>query len=174
MHPRQMLPRKPPVEFTAERKAEFLRLFRSDPDCGGLLYLTAERVGVAPRTVQEHRKADPEFNAQYEAAHEAWIDENLVLPALHRGRNGVEEPIIGGKFRDEVVATKRVYSDHLLSLALRARRPEYRDGNAAAASSGGSSGGVLIVPSAPSTLDDWQKQFGELATGKHGRPEGET
>lgn len=159
------MPAKPPVEFTAERKQQFLDLFRSRR-YGGRMYLCAEMVGVTSRTIQAHRKFDPEFNYAYEEAEQAWIDETLVTPLIDRAVDGVERPIVGGRWKDEIVATERIYSDGLLTTALRSRRVEYRD-SAAASAQIGSIGGIMIIPTSPAAASDWQEQFGEMSRGGH-------
>jgi len=164
---------KPFVEFTLERKQEFLDLFRNHPDLGGRKGLCAEAVGVAASTVQHHVKNDPEFAEAYQEAHQAWIDENLFTPALKRARDGVEKPIIGGKFKDEIICHVREYSDSLTLALLRAHRPEFRDNQAAAGIGvgGGQTGGVMIVPAAPLNMEDWQKHYGDMAKGNTGKAE---
>jgi len=177
MRPIEKLKPKPMVPFTAERKQRYLELFRHHPELGGRKYLCAEAVGVSGSTIDYHVKNDPEFAQALEDARQAWIDEHLFTAALKRARDGVERPIIGGKYKDQVVATERVYSDSLMLAMLRAHRPEFRDRDAAdkqAADRLGTvgNGGVMVLPAAPSTISDWQKQFGELAKGTHGRPGG--
>lgn len=163
---------KPFVEFTLERKREFLDLFRNHPDLGGRKGLCAEAVGVSTSTVQHHAKVDQQFAEAYEEAHQAWIDENLFTPALKRARDGVEKPIIGGKFKDEIITTVREYSDSLTLALLRAHRPEFRDNQAAAGIGvGGQAGGVMIVPAAPLNMEDWQKHYGNMAKDNTGKAE---
>jgi hypothetical protein len=163
MKPIQKLNRKPPVEFTAERKEQFLSEYRAS----GLVYLSAEACGISERTVNEHCKQDPAFAEAFEAAKQAWIDEVLVKEAVRRATQGVRRPIIGGRFKDEVVAEEQVYSDSLMSQLLKAKRGEFRAGEGGA--EGGGGGGVLMVPAAPLTMDDWETAFGELARGQSGR-----
>lgn len=172
MHPIEKLKPKPMVPFTADRKQQYLDLFRSHERFGGRKYLCGEAVGVSASTVDYHIKNDPEFAQAFEDARQCWIDEHLVTALLQRAVTGVEKPLLGGRFKDEVVAYERVYSDSLLALELRARRPEYRDAKEAAMAASGT-GGVLIVPGAPETVSDWQNAFGDLARGTVGRPTGE-
>lgn len=173
MHPIEKYKRpKPMVTFTPERKQQYLELLRSHPDLKGCRALCAEAVGISMHTVYDHMKRDPEFAQAFEDAIQAFIDENLFAAALKRARDGVERPIIGGKFKDEIVAHERVYSDSIMLAMLRAHRPEFKDKADAGAAPGGNSGGVMIIPSAPSSLTDWQSQYGELAKGTHGRPGG--
>ncbi len=174
MRPIEKLKPKPVVPFTAERKEYYLEMFRNHPEFGGRKYLCAEAVGVSSSTIDYHVKLDPEFAEALEDARQAWIDENLFTSALKRARDGIEKAVIGGKFRDEIITYDRIYSDSLMALMLRGARPEYRDGkDGALAATGGGNGGVLIVPSAPATINEWQNQFGEMARGTTGRPKAE-
>lgn len=149
--------RKPPVEFTPERKAMFLEHFRKH----GLQWLAAEYAGVRPETVQDHKRKDEVFAELYEAAKEAQTDD-MIREAQRRAVEGVDEPIIGGKFKDEVVTTVKRYSDRLLETLLRSRREEFRNNAKIDASV---SGGVLVLPSSNPTIDDWEKEHGEAAKG---------
>ena len=173
MRPIEKLQRKPMVPFTSDRKQQFLDLFRSHPDLKGCRALCAEAVGVSITTLYDHLRRDPEFAEAFEDALQAFIDENMFAPALKRARDGVERPIIGGKFKDEIITYERVYSDSLMAMMLRAHRAEFKDGKDAASMTASGTGGVLIVPGAPATINDWQNQFGDLARGTVGRPTGE-
>ena len=173
MRPIEKLQRKPMVPFTSDRKQQFLDLFRSHPELKGCRGLCAEAVGVSITTLYDHLKRDPEFAEAFEDALQAFIDENMFAPALKRARDGVERPIIGGKFKDEIITYERVYSDSLMAMMLRAHRAEFKDGKDAASMTASGTGGVLIVPGAPATINDWQNQFGDLARGTVGRPTGE-
>lgn len=173
MRPIEKLQRKPMVPFTSDRKQQFLDLFRSHPDLKGCRGLCAEAVGVSITTLYDHLKRDPEFAEAFEDALQAFIDENMFAPALKRARDGVERPIIGGKFKDEIITYEKVYSDSLMAMMLRAHRAEFKDGKDAASMTASGTGGVLIVPGAPATINEWQNQFGDLARGTVGRPTGE-
>ena len=173
MHPIEKLKPKPMVPLTSDRKEQYLELFRTHPELGGRKYLCAEAVGVSGSTIDYHVKNDPEFAQALEDARQAWIDEHLFSAALKRARDGVERPIIGGKFKDEIITYERVYSDPMMLAMLRAHRAEFKDKDGSGMSQSGSGGGVLIVPGAPATINDWQNQFGDLARGTVGRPTGE-
>ena len=170
----QKLQRKPQVPFTAERKQAYLEMFRYDPDLGGRKFLCAEAIGVSASTLDYHCKYDPEFAEMLEEARQAWIDENLYVPALRRARDGVTKPIIGGKFKDEVVTTVQEYSDSLMLAMLRAHKPEFKEKDPTAGGGLGStgSGGVMVVPMAPGNVAEWEDLFGKKAQGKTGAPEG--
>lgn len=179
MLPIEKLVRKPQIPFTAERKQHYLEMLRSHETLGGCRALCAEAVGISLSTLQHHLKVDQAFAEAYEDAIQAFIDQNMFVKALERARDGVERPIIGGKDRDQVVATERVYSDSLMLAMLRAHRPEFKDKGDGPGGAGGSfgtpgGGGVMVIPSAPANIADWQGQFGKLARGTHGKPEGAT
>jgi hypothetical protein len=157
--PRELL--KPAGKpFTAERKMKYVELLEAT----GLKYVSADAVGVDQATVREHAKVDPVFAQACETAQQIWIERNLITESVRRAMNGVDKPIIGGKFKDEIVATERVYSDGLMTVLLKALRPEFRDGPAAVATAGVNAG-VMVIPAAPATMGDWQAQFGQAAKG---------
>ena len=154
--------KKPPIPFDDIRKEQFIKNLREH----GFMHITAELTAVSMNTVNKHRKDDPNFSARVEEARQCWVDENLVKPAHERAVVGYDQPIIGGKDRDEVVAYKRVYSDSLLQTLLKGARPEVYGNQVGQAGAGGNSGGAMIMPAAPMTATDWQAAYGKLAKGK--------
>lgn len=161
------------VEFTPERKEEFLIHFRSN----GFLAMSAGLVGVTERTVQLHREKDKAFDEQYCHAHRAYVEEVYVTPARKRATEGVRVPVIGGKDRDEIVTYVQEYSDPLLMMLLKAKLPEFNQsanpagsGEGPGAAGGGGGGGVLVVCQAPHSIVDWEAMFGEKAKGETGKP----
>lgn len=169
MHPIEKLPPKPMVSFTAERKLKFLELLRHDPDVGGRVTLCAEAVGISVRTVYDHTKRDPEFAERFDEARNGFIEQYAMAALLKRGIEGVDRPLIGGKFKDEIVAHERVYSDSLLLAYLRAYKTEFKERADTTALVAGGAAGVMIVPAAPNNIDHWQTSFGDLAKGTEGR-----
>lgn len=152
------------VPFTPERKDIFLDWFRKT----GLIALSAQAAGVSTAAIADHRKKDPLFDELCQEAKEQHTD-TLVQEAQRRAYAGVTKPIIGGKFKDEVITTVQEYSDRLMELLLKANREEFRGKDAA---TGAGSGGVLIIPGGPESIDDWEAQQGEAARGQTGKPEG--
>lgn len=150
--------RKPPVLFTDDRKQKFLDHYRLT----GLYYMSAGVAGVSGQTVRHHIQNDKEFGAAAEQAMQDWLDE-AELKIMSRAIDGVEEPVIGGKNRDEIVAHVKRYSDGLASQLLRAKRPEYREKQQIDMNV---KGGVLVVPQKPATAEEWEAQHGEAAAGK--------
>ena len=158
--------------YTQELKERFLELFSGQsehPEFGGCKQLCLNAIGVAEITHQKHTQSDPNYKAAYKEAHRTFIEQNMFIPALKRARDGVEKPIIGGKFRDEIVAKERVYSDALMLAMLRAHDRKFRDKDFEEDESNQSKGGVVVLPSAPDTMDKWESTFSELAKGKSGR-----
>lgn len=153
------------LPFTVERKRDFIQTFRFDPDLGGRKHMCAESIGVCAGTVDHHRRMDPEFGEAYDEALQGWIDENLFTPALVRARDGVERPIMGGKFRDEVVATVREFSDSLALAMLRAHRGEFKDNSKISPMGKSGNAGVLVVPAAPLHPGEWEDLYGDMAKG---------
>lgn len=157
---KNILARKPPVEFTVERKMMFLELYRKT----GLLSRSAELTGVTTNAVREHRSFDPVFDEMVEDAHQCWIDEVLVQNAIKRATVGTQKPIVGGKDRDQIVAYETQYSDALHLALLKSKRPEFKDkGNATETEQ--RNGGVLIVTNSPVHIDHWETLYGDMADG---------
>lgn len=160
--PRPPMTPKPPVQFTAELKEKYVKKLREI----GFKALTAEHIGIGYTTVKDHIRKDKVFAEAVEEAVIAHAEEHIGRAMFYRAIDGVEKPVIGGKFRDEVVAYEKVYSDAALLALFKTRMPEAKED----AEEGGRSGGVLIIPAAPQTMDDWEKRFGEAAKGQTGKP----
>ena len=87
----------------------------------------AAEASVPRRTVYEWRHSDEAFSADWDDAVDAGTDV-LEDEARRRAHDGVEEPIVAmGKVArndDGTILTVRKYSDNLMSLLLKARRPD--------------------------------------------------
>lgn len=153
----------PRVEFDERRQLTFLEHYRKT----GLIGLSAETAGVSPGVPSEFAKRNAEFAASMKAAKDLWVEDVLLPAAMRRAIHGTQRPIVGGKFRDEVVAYETVHSDTLMVKMLDAHAPELFSKDKAAQA--GTGGGVLVIPAAPTTASDWEAQFGELAKGDTGR-----
>lgn len=100
------------------------RRFLEHLEKGFSVTMACKSVGIARSTVYAHRKANADFAAEWEDAVEAGID-LLEDEALRRAKDGTERPVY---HQGVQVGTIREYSDRLLELLLRARRPEkYRE-----------------------------------------------
>jgi len=167
----------PPREFTYERRMRFLyELVKS----GGLLSLAAARAGVSSSTVVKHRKMEPEFDAAVIEARDLGVEAVLVEEARRRAVDGVDEPVFGGQWKDEVVGYIKRYSDGLLKMLICGAKPEYRD--APRGTSDGKyplgQGGVVIIPAQQvavavpgqtqqqAEVNAWVESFAEAAKGE--------
>lgn len=77
----------------------------------------------------EERKTDEAFAVAWDEALETAIDA-MELEARRRAVEGIEKPLIGrvGKDEDGIITTVREYSDSLMTLLLKAHRPDkYRE-----------------------------------------------
>lgn len=112
----------------------------------------AQAAGVTRQTVATHEENDPDFaEAMQEALdhyHSRFMQhwDTLVY-------EGTEEPIIGGKDRDEVIAHKRVYPINLIAMEARRVEPGFKERSEVDIKGGG---GVLVVP-ANAAPDEWAK-----------------
>lgn len=105
---------------TAEWKAAWLEAFAEH------LTVTAacEAAEVGRSSVYQARKADPEFAASWDEV-EAKITDTLEREAYRRATEGVEQPVF---HQGRQVGTVLKFSDRMLEMLLRARKPEkYRD-----------------------------------------------
>lgn len=80
--------------------------------------------GLPRSTAYSHRNADPGFAALWDEAIEAGTD-RVEDEALRRAVEGTDDPVF---YQGEQVGTVTRYSDSLLVMLLKARRPEkYKD-----------------------------------------------
>ena len=128
---------------TAHAKTRFLAEFSR---CGNILR-AAKSVKVGRRTVYNWLAADEQFGQRYEEALEDALDE-LEEEARRRAVDGVDRPVYqGGK----KVGSIREYSDTLLIMLLKAKRPEtFRERHEHTAK-----GGAPLYPS-PQRMTDAQ------------------
>lgn len=77
-------------------------------------------------TFADERQRDPAFAAAWEEAVETSRAE-IEHEIYRRSTEGYDEPVFGGKYREQIVGTVRKYSDRLLELRARALLPAYRD-----------------------------------------------
>ena len=119
--------------------------------------------GVSTSTVKRHLERDSEFAQAWEIARQEYADYVTGL-IEERAFKGIEEPIIGGKFRDQVVAHKRVFSDSLAMMHAKRYVGEYREWQQLDVSV---AGGVLAVASPMPNSPDGVKQWKKLYAGEY-------
>lgn len=105
--------------ISATRHEVFLRELATD----GNVTRAASIAGCDRSGVYQYARAHPEFAERWAAALEV-AGESLEAEAHRRAVEGVEEPIY---YKGVECGRVRRYSDGLLALMLRARRPEYRE-----------------------------------------------
>ena len=107
------------IKLTAKRKAKFIEYLSEL----GNVTDSARRVGISKVCLYQHKKDDPEFNEQWEAAADIGV-ENQIDECRRRAFEGIDEPIV---HKGEITNHKKSYSDTLAMFLIKARRPEYRD-----------------------------------------------
>jgi len=105
--------------------------------------------GVCRNTVTKHLEADPDFAEAVEEALAFYAD--TVHALALKLMNGVKEPIIGGKDKDQVVAYKLNHATNLVAMELRRMFPDYKDRQEIDLKG---TGGVLVAP-ADKTPQQW-------------------
>lgn len=112
---------------------EAQKLFLDVLEITGSVRAACDACGImAVSTVEHHMNRDPDFEQRFEAAMQRHRDQ-LYAAAVQRAVHGYDVPIVGGPYKDEIVAYERKYSDSLLALLLKRHIPEFRE--AAASSS---------------------------------------
>jgi hypothetical protein len=111
------------LKLTPARQERFLKALAET----GNITAAVELAGTSRTRVYELRKVDEDFRAAWDEAENSASDK-LEAEAWRRAVDGVQEPLVSaGKIvRDDdgnPIATRR-YSDAMLTLLLKARRPE--------------------------------------------------
>lgn len=146
------------IKFDDDAKERFLQGYAEH----GRMHDGAVAAGVTYSCVKNHLDNDPEFMQAFLEAKQAYRD-RFLRHVQKMMFEGVEEPIIGGQFKDEVVAYKRVYPTNLIAMEMRRVEPEYKERTEVDMNV---QGGVLVVPARMST-EEWMAKFGRP------RPDGE-
>jgi hypothetical protein len=138
--------------FDLDRQTRFCEEFAKH----GRKKQSADVAGVSIATIQRYLSADPIFKDMFAEAQATYRD-HVAEEVYRRGVTGIEKPIIGGQFRDEIICYEKVYSDRLLELEAKRVDPGYRDrGNIDIAVK---EGGVLVIANNKTSLDDWENKF---------------
>lgn len=146
--------RKPPVEFTDERKQRYIDVISKV----GLKYIAAEAAGVTQATVTGHLREDPEFREAVEHRLQEFHD-RMEREMYRRGVQGVLEPVF---YQGRVVGTIRRYDSNLLVRLMEANRPE-KFGRKAEVDVN-HKGGVLVIPSGAQSAEAWLAEHGAAAS----------
>ena len=115
------------VPLTTERKATFVaELSRHGIAMRAARAASPHSPTGCLSTFADERQRDPSFAAAWDDAVEVARSE-IEHELFRRAQEGVDEPVFGGKYREQIVGTVRKYSDRLLELRARALLPAYRD-----------------------------------------------
>lgn len=115
------------VELTADRKSTFLaELARHGIVARAARAASPHSENGCVMSFRDLREADPDFAVAWDEALEQ-AKGNVESELHRRAVEGWEEPIYGGRHREQIVGTVRRYSDRLLELRAKALLPEYRD-----------------------------------------------
>ena len=115
--PRKTRPNGRRTTHEPEKKAAFLAALA---DGANSISKAATLAGIGRRTAYDWKDKDEGFAQAWDDAYELGTDA-LEDEATRRGRDGVDEPVF---YQGEVCGQVRRYSDALLTLLLKARRPE--------------------------------------------------
>lgn len=148
--PRRM--RMTGMELTPERLVKYLEALEEF----GLQQEACRKSGIAIQAIRDFRKESSEFQSLVDDAMDRFR-EKIEAEAYRRGVIGWDEPIIGGRNKDRVVATKRMFDSRLLEIMLKRHRPEFRERVEADVKV---TGGVLLVPAPAASQADWARQHG--------------
>lgn len=101
---------------TRRAKEKFLEEFRKR----GIVKNACEAAGIARRTAYDWHAADEDFAASWNEA-ESEAADSLEEEALRRAAYGTDKPIT---YQGVIMDHYKEYSDRMLEMMLRARRPE--------------------------------------------------
>lgn len=145
----QLLARR--VKFDDVQKQIFLQHYTET----GLMMHSAELAETTDWTVRRHMEIDPDFAEAVDQARQSYRD-HIKTKVYELAVEGVQEPIIGGEFKDEIVAYKTVYFPNLLAMEAKRVEPAYRE-NAGAVQVQVNTG-VVVLPPAPSSPEEFERQ----------------
>ena len=145
-----------PSKFTPEVAERFLEHVRKT----GRKHEAAQVSGVSYDCIRVY--INKNINEMADRTEAAMADYREAIEAeIHRRAiEGVPEPIIGGKDRDEIVTYVQRYSDRLLEFHAKRHIPEYRSAQQIDLNV---RGGVIAVPAQAPSMDAWIQAAGEAA-----------
>lgn len=148
-------PRRNRLERDFMTPEAMLKYLEAMEECG-THYLSAKKAGKPARQFEDLKKKVPEFKLLCDEAL-ARYRERLEHEAYRRGVQGWDEPVIGGRNKDQVVAVRTVYDSKALELLLKRHIPEYRDKFEGTITV---QPGVLVVPSSQEDPEKWLEEHG--------------
>jgi hypothetical protein len=135
------------IKFDDVQKNLYLRVLSET----GRKTQAALAAGVGLNTVKTHLDIDPDFAEAFELALEQYRDRvHDIAQSTYDGR--LKKPILGGQFKDEVVAHETIIHANILAMELKRVDPSYRDRSEIDMNV---KGGVLVVPDASETKEEY-------------------
>lgn len=133
-------------KFTPDRRA----LFLSKLEQHGRIALAARWAGVAPSTINRHRKEDPEFDLACEESL-AFYHEMCVASITHQARVGQ----IDEKYDKEgnLISRRVQYEQQLRMMMVKRADPSYNDVQKQEVSV---VGGAVVVPAPIDSVESWE------------------
>ncbi len=128
-------------------------LFLEEMAKTGKFMAACQTCGVSSSTVRQHLKNDNEFQEAYMDSRETYADKVRDVAQL-LALEGIDEPIIGGRNRDEIVAYKKVYATNILAMEMKKVDSAYKDKQAIDLNV---RSGVLLLPEGKS-MEEWEKE----------------
>lgn len=143
--------KRDPYIFTVKLQQEF---------CQHLAILgryshAARAVGVSNTTIKFHEKNNPDFGEMVAEAQQEYRD-RIAAEVYRRAVEGWDVPIVGGQWKDKVVAHERKYSDRLLEMEAKRVDPGYREKQTLNV---GQHGGVIVINAAPQESGAWRDKY---------------
>lgn len=148
------------LKFDDVQKAKFLKALATH----GMKGRAAEAADICLSIANNHREVDPEFAAAYEAAYEKYRDRvHKVVQKI--AIRGLRKPIVGGEFRDQVVAYETIYATNILAMEMKRVDHAWREKTEITANV---RGGVLVAPAEVADVTEWAALYGAKADEKVG------
>ena len=148
-------PTRRSTKFDRDSRDRFLRNYMLT----GQIYASCRAAGVSEECYRQYVRDNINgFADEFEEAKGLFRDA-IEAEIQRRAMVGWEEPVIGGKDRDQVVTTITKYSDRLLELFAKRHIDGYREKQQVDLNV---SGGVMVVPERPKTNETWSEQYGAI------------
>lgn len=143
-------------KFDRDARDRFLRNYAAT----GLVFVSCRAAGVSEETVRHYTRDNIEGFADEYAEAKGMYRDSLEAEIHRRAVLGVEEPIIGGKDRDEIVTTVQRYSDRLLEFHAKRHIQEYRE---KAQIDLNIKSGVIALQAPSTSAEQWEEQNQDVA-----------
>lgn len=126
----------------------------------GLVFVSCKSAGVSEETVRHYTRDNIEGFADEYAEAKGMYRDSLEAEIHRRAVLGVEEPIVGGKDRDEIVTYVTRYSDRLLEFHSKRHIAEYREKSQLDVNV---KSGVIALQAPAASIDEWEEQSKDVA-----------